>query len=107
MLLGARPRSGTNGQAFDLLVASVTGAWERFATVTLAADPAGAEDAPVDFDPVRNPLPGLSLAAFFAALREPAYAAARRHRPDTVDALPGTSQVPLSTPQAVGGSKQP
>ena len=61
--------------------AAGSGAWHRFAELTLDEHPApGADDAPVSFDPVRNSLPGLAPYAWVTRLREPAYAAARRSR---------------------------
>jgi hypothetical protein len=78
-LIAAVP--GDDSGRFTLLVAGVMGGWQPFGTLRLSADPATSEDEPVDFDPVCNPLPGMRLAPALAALREPAYAAARRMRP--------------------------
>lgn len=68
---------------FALLIAPVSKSWQRFGTLQLCNDPVTSQDELVDLDPVRNPLPGLALPPALAALREPAYAAARRMRPDS------------------------
>lgn len=76
VLLGAEPAPG----GFDLLVAPPRGEWTTFGTLALTPD-GTPSDEPVSFDPVLHPLPGLALSPALAALREPSYAAARRHRP--------------------------
>jgi hypothetical protein len=76
IVLGAAAEPG----GFALLAAPVSGEWTRFATLTLS-EGVPLQDRPISFDPVLNPLPGLSLTPALAALREPSYAAARRHRP--------------------------
>lgn len=76
VVLGARPRSS---EEYDVLVATVTGPWERFGTLTLLGPAEG--DGHVDFDAARNPLPGLPLHPALAALRAPSYRQARAHRP--------------------------
>jgi hypothetical protein len=83
-LIAASP-SGQVG-TFTLLVAGLVGDWQPFGTLRLSADPAMSEDESVDFDPVCNPLPGMRLAPALAALREPAYAAARRTRTRSIGA---------------------
>ncbi|HET7530332.1 MAG TPA: hypothetical protein VFJ98_05170, partial [Mycobacteriales bacterium] len=77
-LIAAAPDGPPGG--FTLLVAGMTSDWQPFGTLRLSDDPATSEDDPIDFDPVCNPLPGMRLAPALAALREPAYAAARRMR---------------------------
>jgi hypothetical protein len=67
--------------AFTLAVATPVGAWHEFAVLELQEEPQQASDETLDFDPVLHPLPGLALSRRFAALREPAYASARAHRP--------------------------
>jgi hypothetical protein len=89
---GPRPRTLT------LHVASVLGDWHPFATLRLEGDPMTDADEPIDLDPVLNPLPGLKLVAGLAALREPAYAAARRMRPDS-----GQSDVDQPLSQSLRG----
>lgn len=58
------------------------GAWHPFAELRLHRDPVGEADAPVSFDPVRNPLPGLEAYDWVRRLREPAYRTARHSRGD-------------------------
>lgn len=85
VLLAAVP-AGTAGDAprFALEVADPEGPWERFGVLTLAQDPATAEDAALDLDPVLHPLPGLPPSRLHAAVRSPAYRAARLLRPQPV-----------------------
>jgi hypothetical protein len=64
----------------DLAWAVGTGPWRRFASLRLFEDPAQSEDAPVSFDPVLNPLPGLEVYDWVSRLREPSYRTARRSR---------------------------
>jgi hypothetical protein len=66
--------------SLDLAWAAGTGRWRRFASLRLGQDPALSEDAPVSFDPVRNPLPGLDVYDWVSRLREPSYGTARRSR---------------------------
>lgn len=80
------PDAGTDPQHgsldFDLAWSRGTGAWNGFATLTLL-EPRGLDadgGAPVAFDPVLHPLPGLSPYPLVARLRAPAYAASRRAR---------------------------
>jgi hypothetical protein len=76
-LLLAVPRSET---AFDLCWAVGRGPWVRFASLDLDPEATAANDAPVSFDPVRNPLPGLEVYSWVRRLREPSYSRARRSR---------------------------
>lgn len=82
-LIAAEPTSQAG--TFRLLVASLFDHWHPFGTLQLCGDPASSEDRLVHFDPVGNSLPGLPLAPALAALREPAYAAARRMGPASRD----------------------
>ncbi|HYO41231.1 MAG TPA: hypothetical protein VER39_16405 [Nocardioidaceae bacterium] len=77
VLLGALQ---TDERTVDLLWARGAGGWWRFATASLADDPASSSDASISFDPVRNTLPGLEVYDWVQRLREPAYLAARRSR---------------------------
>ncbi len=76
VLLAAVP-VGWSPLRFQLMSAGLVGGWQRFGTLDLsgAGDP-DPRRAP-RFDPVRHPLPGLTYYPALAALREPAYAAAR------------------------------
>ncbi|SDQ06337.1 hypothetical protein [Quadrisphaera sp. DSM 44207] len=81
VLLAARPepvRSG-GGLQLQLLAASPRGPWRAFGRLHLHG-PLDGPDAPVDLDPVLNPPPGLAAPAAIAAVRAPAWAAARRAR---------------------------
>ena len=71
-VVASRPR-------VELLYAGLVGPWVPFAALTLEApaDPGGAVDPVVSFDPVRHPLPGLLVPGWAGALRQPAYAHAR------------------------------
>lgn len=64
-------------------VATVLGNWQPFAVLRMQEDPRTSQGELVDLDPVHNPLPGLELSPLLAALRAPAYSAARRMRPDS------------------------
>ncbi len=64
----------------DLLWARVSGAWCRFASVSLTGDLAEGGDADISFDPVHHRLPGLEVYDWVRRLREPSYRAARRSR---------------------------
>jgi hypothetical protein len=57
-----------------------TGAWHRFAHLTLDDSPVAQGDQQVSFDPVCNVLPGLENYPWVRLLREPSYATARRSR---------------------------
>ncbi len=62
----------------ELLFATPTGRWHRFADLELTAVE-GRIDAPTPrFDAVRHPLPGAGTYGWTRRLREPAYARARR-----------------------------
>jgi hypothetical protein len=56
------------------------GDWTPFATLQLPVEPTRADDEPISFDPVRNPLPGLEVYDWVRRLREPSYLTARRSR---------------------------
>ena len=60
--------------------AIASGAWHPFADLLLHEDPFSQADAPLDFDPVRNTLPGLETYDWVRRLRAPAYNTARRSR---------------------------
>lgn len=66
--------------AVTLSWATGTGGWTDFATLDLPPGHEHTTDESVDFDPVRNTLPGLAQYAWVERLREPAYATARRSR---------------------------
>jgi hypothetical protein len=76
------PATASAPAVLALLVAPPVGAWREFGRLELAALPEHASDELLDLDPVVHPLPGLRISPRFAALREPAYASARAHRPD-------------------------
>jgi len=94
-LLPYRTRSGPvllsavhrSEDGLDLAWAVGTGAWRRFASLRLSQDPELSEDAPVSFDPVRNPLPGLEVYDWVSRLREPSYRTARRSRGASLDVI--------------------
>jgi hypothetical protein len=88
---GDRDRRTAVELSFRLLVAPPWGTWRQFATLDLTARPDREADPPLRFDPVLNPLPGLRWSPFLARLREPAYAAARRHAP-TAHETPGPAR---------------
>jgi hypothetical protein len=92
VLLGAvfaRPRGGEHAardrpsdgrpRLVDLSWARPGGAWHQFARLELP-DPTVGDDALVSFDPVLNPLTGLSTYGWVRRLREPSYVVARRSR---------------------------
>ena len=60
--------------------AIVSGARHRFAELLLFKDPGDEADAPLQFDLVRNPAPGLETYDWVRRLRAPAYSTARRSR---------------------------
>jgi len=80
--LGAPASPGTRVLRFTLAAATPLGAWEPLGAleVTGWGECSPAEDAPVAFDPVPHPLPGLAVPAVVAGVRAPGYAAARRGR---------------------------
>jgi hypothetical protein len=81
--------------SFTLAVATPGGPWQPFGVLELARTGDEPVDPPIAFDPVRHPLPGLPLSRGWAVVREPAYRAARRRRPQAA---------PLAgTPGAVDG----
>jgi len=77
VVLAAVPVAGGGGARLRLLAATPTGKEEPFGELLLHG-PLDGPDADLAFDPVLNPLPGLAVPAALAALRGPAYAAARR-----------------------------
>ena len=83
------PESGDAPAVFTLAVGAPRGPLRVFGRLELEELPGRAGDNSLDFDPVVHPLPGLALARDFAALREPAYASARAHRPDSDPRTPG------------------
>lgn len=85
-VLAATP--GREPRALTLSAATPFGRWQPFAVLRMHEDPVTSHDELVDLDPVRHPLPGLELAPLLAALRAPAYAAARRMRPDSRESRP-------------------
>ena len=60
--------------------AIASGAWHPFAELLLHEDPVDEADAPLQFDPVINALPGLETYDWVRRLRAPAYHTARRSR---------------------------
>jgi hypothetical protein len=70
----AAPDDGLPPAAYALEVARGTGTWQRLATIDVVWSEADTLDR---FDPVTSPLAGTEQFAFVAALREPAYLAAR------------------------------
>jgi hypothetical protein len=75
LMVGAFPRD----PGFSLEIASPTGRWHPFAQLELPETTADAQPD-VDFDPVLNPVPGLTQPEWLARLRAPAYGASRRAR---------------------------
>src|SRR3954452_4178314 len=63
-----------------LACAIASGAWHQFAELLLHEDPFNETDAPLDFDPVLNTLPGMETYDWVRRLRAPAYNTARRSR---------------------------
>lgn len=66
--------------AVELAWAVGAGPWHPFADLALTEDAAEADDAPLSFDPITHPVPGLEPYGWVRRLREPAYATARRTR---------------------------
>jgi hypothetical protein len=62
----------------ELLFATPTGRWHRFADLELRAAQDRVDAAEPRFDAVRHPLPGAGTYGWSRRLREPAYARARR-----------------------------
>jgi hypothetical protein len=80
LLLAATPESPGSlellePRSFELLWAGPIGPWHRFGRLEFG--PPHGDDLPVSFDPILNPLPGLSQYAWVTRLREPAYRTAR------------------------------
>ena len=67
---------------FALSCAGPGGGWERFGSLEVGRTGRRSDsvDAPISFDPVRNPLPGLQMYDVVARVRTRAYASARRSR---------------------------
>lgn len=63
---------------FTLVVASPFGSWERFGVLELAGPAQQDAAAPMRFNPIRHPIPGLRPAGWLQQVREPAYTAAQR-----------------------------
>jgi hypothetical protein len=57
-----------------------SGAWIRFAELTLRPDATARGDEPISFDPIANPVPGLDTYDWVERLRQPSYRTARRTR---------------------------
>lgn len=68
---------GPSTAAYRLLWARPGGDWNPLGRLALE-DPVAPTDPPLRFDPIENPVPGLSTYPAVRRLREPAYAAARR-----------------------------
>jgi hypothetical protein len=76
--IAARPvKSGDGKWKLELLHASSTSKWKRFAFVHLNAEPLP-DRADLRFDPMLNPLPGAETYPWARRLRERSYAVARR-----------------------------
>lgn len=91
LLLGLFPRPAPRGvvtDEFDLRCSRPGGTWRAVGTLRIGDLAADEDDPPVRFDPVRFPVPGLEHYPVWAAVREPAYAAARSGYPaETVHGL--------------------
>jgi hypothetical protein len=70
-------KSGDGRWAIELLRASSTSKWKRFAVVHLDAEPLP-DRADLRFDPMLNPLPGAETYPWARRLRERSYAVARK-----------------------------
>ncbi|MFG3441063.1 hypothetical protein ACGF0J_27750 [Nonomuraea sp. NPDC047897] len=62
----------------DLLVATPSGPWQLFGQVRLAAPARSDAAAPIRFNPLRHPIPGLRPAGWLQRVRGSAYDAAQR-----------------------------
>lgn len=93
VVLAAVPLPG-RPHTFSLRAAAPAGSWRTFGELTLGAAREDAAATTMRFDPVAHPLPGLQWPPWAARLREPSYAAARRHTPPT--------QVTASPPARTG-----
>ena len=79
VLLAAFPMDD-DGSQFDLVCASLMGAWSSFGRLDVLPESDQSGDAPVSFDPVLNIVPGLKSYTWAAQLRRFAYAGSRRAR---------------------------
>ena len=82
VLLAALPLDD-DGSQFDVVCASLTGAWSSFGRLEVLSGSNLGRDAPVSFDPVLNIVPGLASYTWAAQLRRFAYADSRRARSAT------------------------
>lgn len=89
VVLAARPTSVESGLAVRLAVARPTGRWHDFGSVTVEGDVADGADASISFDPILNPVPGLTNYQWVERVREGAYLAARRSRDRAAAAATG------------------
>ena len=78
-MLAALPMD-EDGSQFDVVCASLTGAWPSFGRLEVLPESDHTRDAPVSFDPVLNIVPGLESYTWAAQLRRFAYAGSRRAR---------------------------
>jgi hypothetical protein len=69
---------GREATAYQLSWARPRGDWLPLGRLTLGAALTPEDDPPIRFDPIENPVPGLTNYPAVTRLREPAYAAARR-----------------------------
>jgi hypothetical protein len=69
--------AGDGPTAYELTWARPRGEWSPLGRLTLGAA-LSPTDPPIRFDPIENPVPGLTNYPVVTRLREPAYAAARR-----------------------------
>ena len=69
---------GAGPTAYQLSWARPRGDWLPLGRLTLGAALTPEEDPPIRFDPIENPVPGLTNYPLVTRLRAPAYAAARR-----------------------------
>ena len=82
---GLAARLATDPMRFRLFCAAPRGPWQQFGTLEIGTevDPPASRagvDAPISFDPVLNPLPGLRMYDAVAGVRARTYASARRAR---------------------------
>jgi hypothetical protein len=91
LLLGLFPRPAPRGvvtDEFDLRCSRPRGGWRAVGILRIGDLAADEDDPPVRFDPVRFQVAGLEHYPVWAAMREPAYAAARSGYPaETVQGL--------------------
>lgn len=69
---------GREPSAYALSWARPRGEWNPLGRLSLGEELTPDNDPPIRFDPIENPLPGLTNYPVVTRLREPAYAAARR-----------------------------